>query len=92
MFRSCVRFVMSDHSGMGKSLYIKRLADSLKRGLENSTDVIHVTVPLHGPVVTPDTVLNLFKGHAKNPTCYIYHIDIAPNVSNCSMTNSMHAL
>ena len=67
---------------MGKSLYIQRLAEDLKsHGLKQSG--VHVTIPLHGPVVTPDTVLDLFEAHMKNPnpTCSIYHIDIAPNVS-----------
>ena len=79
--RSCVRFVTSDRSGMGKSLYIKRLADNLKLSIQPISDVFHVVIPLHGPAVTPDTVLELFKDHAKTPTCCIYHIDIAPNVS-----------
>ena len=64
---------------MGKSLYIQRLAESLQANLRQ-TDAVHVTIPLHGPVVTPDTVLELFKDHLKKPTCCIYHIDIAPNV------------
>ncbi len=64
---------MSSGSGMGKSLHIKHLA-------EKHTSADHVIIPLHGPVVTPDTVLELFEDHAKNDTCCIYHIDIAPNV------------
>ncbi len=78
--RSCVRLVISDRSGMGKSLYIKHLAENLKYNLQRSADAVHVTIPLHGPVVTPDTVLELFIDQAKNPTCCIYQIDIAPNV------------
>ena len=65
--------MLSDSSGMGKSLYIKRLA-------EKHTSAQYVIIPLHGPVVTPDTVLELFDEHAKNKTCCIYHIDIAPSV------------
>ena len=65
---------------MGKSLYIQRLAETLKSRGPGQFGA-HVTLPLHGPVVTPDTVLDLFKDHMKNPTCCIYHIDIAPNVS-----------
>jgi len=68
---------------MGKSLYIKRLADRLRSTLQHSTDAVHVTVPLHGPVVTPDTVLDFLQDHAKNPSCFIYHIDIAPSVGYC---------
>ena len=83
--RSCVRFVMSDRSGMGKSLYIKRLAESLTFNLQCPAEVVHVTIPLHGPVVTPDSVLELFQEHANNATCCIYHIDIAPKVSSTLM-------
>ena len=73
LYRSCVRIVSSNRSGMGKSLYILRLSEKLKKQR-------YVTIPLHGPVVTPDTVLELFKDHMMNPTCCIYHIDIGPNV------------
>lgn len=80
--RSCVRFVTADRSGMGKSLYIKRLAENLKKqNFRQSADIVQVTIPLHGPVVTSDTVLELLKEHIRSPTCCIYHIDIAPNVS-----------
>lgn len=64
---------------MGKSLYVQRLAEKLQSSL-NTTEPMHVTIPLHGPVVSSDTVLELFKDHMKRPTCCIYHIDIAPNV------------
>ena len=76
---SCVRVVSSDRSGMGKSLYIKFLAEKLAEKQPNS-GVVHVTIPLHGPVVSPDTVLELFKDHLEKPPCCIYHIDIAPSV------------
>ena len=79
-YSSCVRIVSSKRSGMGKSLYIQRLAKRLKLNFNQSSDVHHVTIPLHGPVITPDTVLEFFKDNMKNPTCCIYHIDIAPNV------------
>ena len=77
---SCVRIILSNRSGMGKSLYVQRLAENLKSHGSGQFGA-HVTIPLHGPVVTPDTVLDLFKDQMKNPTCCIYHIDIAPNVS-----------
>lgn len=77
---SLVRIVSSDRSGMGKSLYIKRLAQDLAINLRQNEEAVHVTIPLHGPLVTPDTVLHLFKDHFKNQTCCIYHIDISPSV------------
>ena len=76
---SCVRVVSSTRSGMGKSLFITRLADRL--GQYKSTGTIHVTVPIHGPVVTVDTVMESFKDHMKDVTPIIFHFDIAPSVS-----------
>lgn len=64
---------------MGKSLYIQRLAKKLQDKF-NLTEAVHVTIPLHGPVVTPDAVLELFKDHFEKPLCCIYHLDIAPDV------------
>ena len=64
---------------MGKSLYILRLAENLQKKLKTSKPV-HATIPLHGPVVTPDTILDLFEEHWNKPTSYIYHIDVASNV------------
>lgn len=63
---------------MGKSLYVSRLAKGLQDHLGVSD--VYVTIPLHGPVVTLDSVLELFKDHTMNPKCCIYHLDIAPNV------------
>lgn len=79
MHSSSVRIVSSDRSGMGKSLYIRNLAERLREKQPDS-DAVHVTIPLHGPIVTPDTVMELFKDHFEKPSCCIYHIDIAPNV------------
>lgn len=79
LYRSRVRIVSSNRCGMGKSLYVQRLAEKLQDKI-NVTEAVHVSIPLHGPVVTPDTVLELFKDHFKKPFCYIYHLDIAPNV------------
>ena len=69
---------------MGKSLYTQRLAEALQDKLPESSrsGTVHVTIPLHGPEVTPDSVLALLKGHLRKPACYIYHIDIAPSVSS----------
>ena len=76
---SCVRVVSSTRSGMGKSLYIKRRAQQLVR-LASNHDV-HVTIPIHGPVATGDTLLEFFDQHTKRDACTIYHLDIAPRVS-----------
>ena len=76
---SCVRVVSSTRSGMGKSLFITRMADRLRKS--KSTGPVHVIVPIHGPVVTTDTVMEFLKDHMKDVTSTIFHFDIAPSVS-----------
>ena len=68
---------------MGKSLYIQRRADELKQMTQNplSTNPVHVTIPIHGPVATSDIVLEFLKQHMDRRNCTIYHLDIAPSVS-----------
>ena len=64
---------------MGKSLFITRMVDCLRDC--KATGTIHVTVPIHGPVVTMDTVMEFLKDHMKDATSTIFHFDIAPSVS-----------
>ena len=64
---------------MGKSLFITRMADRLRKS--KSTGPVHVIVPIHGPVVTTDTVMEFLKDHMKDVTSTILHFDIAPSVS-----------
>ena len=70
----------SYRSAMGKSLYIQRLAENLKKTSDISYAPLLTTVPLHGPNVTCDTLLRFLKDHMKHPSCCIYHIDIASSV------------
>ena len=79
LFRSCVRIVTSNRAGMGKSLYIKRLREALET--QTSVQPLEVVVPLHGPVVTADTVVKALEKHFGKHTATIFHIDIAPSVS-----------
>ena len=82
VFRCTVRVVASNASGMGKSLYVKRLAQKLKRHCQIESK--HVIVPIHGPVVNADTVMMSLNNHAANqiPTAQIIHLDIASSVSS----------
>ncbi|XP_064403130.1 E3 ubiquitin-protein ligase RNF213-like isoform X2 [Halichondria panicea] len=75
---SCVRVVSSTRSGMGKSLYVKKISASLRKAISN--DGVHVTIPIHGPVVTADTLMDYFKNYAGRDNSTIYHLDIAPRV------------
>ena len=79
--RSCVRVVSSNRTGMGKSLFIQRMANQLGVITNDSTKSTPVVIPIHGPVATADVVLNFLKDHYKEDKCKIYHFDIAPSVS-----------
>ena len=65
---------------MGKSLYIKRLKEALET--QTSRPPLEVVVPVHGPVVTADTVVVALLEHFGNTRATIFHLDIAPNVCN----------
>ena len=64
---------------MGKSLFIMRMVEQLQMNVR-STKKSCVTIPLHGPKVSPDTVLNYLQKYMQESTCTIYHLDIAPSV------------
>ena len=74
--------VTSDRTGMGKSLYIQRMKEELKTKCSGlSTDVI---VPVHGPKVTCDSIVQLFRTSFVNDNTnqtILFHLDISPNVS-----------
>ena len=75
-----MRVVKSKRSGMGKSLYIRKLAKKLEQ-FKNSTPS-HVTIPIHGPIVTPDTVLKFLREYVDQSfTSTIVHFDISPKVA-----------
>ena len=80
VYRSKVRVVSSTRSGMGKSLYIQRLTETLQ-ALLPSNAVARVTIPIHGPTITPDMMLDFFEKHMDTDVCTIYHLDIAPSVN-----------
>ncbi len=75
-----VRIVISQRSAMGKSLFVQRLAENLSLYRKHLSDRVLVTIPIHGPVVTQDVILDFLTKHMNNPTCCIYHIDISPSV------------
>ena len=79
--RSCARVVSSKRTGMGKSLFIQRMANQLGVVTNNPTKSTPVVIPIQGPVVTADVVLNFLKDHYREDKCKIYHFDIAPSVS-----------
>jgi hypothetical protein len=68
-----VRVVQSNRAGMGKSLYIQRLAE--KRVCKQ-----HVIIPIHGPSITTDSLLERLKDYVAGYSSAVFHIDIAPSV------------
>ena len=67
---------------MGKSLYIKRLREKLET--MTKCRPVEVVIPIHGPIVTADTVVESLMDHFGNARATIFHLDIAPNVcSTC---------
>ena len=79
--RMCVRIIKSARSGMGKSLYVKKMAQKLEK--LRGTGPYIITVPIHGPKVTPDHVLELLQSFLDSNVCNsaIIHFDISPKVS-----------
>ena len=63
---------------MGKSLFISRMAAQL-RELKGEEKVI-LTIPIHGPHVTTDSVMKCLEPHQDNSHSTIIHFDIAPSV------------
>lgn len=82
--RSCVRVVSSTRAGMGKSLFITRMAERLLKRKGEGTVII--TIPIHGPHVTTDTVMEYLGSHQDNTYGTILHFDIAPSVNNTKST------
>ena len=73
--------VSSRRNGMGKSLFIQRMANRLGIVANSPAKSIPAVIPIHGPLVTADVVLNFLKEHYKDEKCKIYHFDVAPSVS-----------
>ena len=76
-----MRVVTSQRAGMGKSLYIKRRVEALNHELATNDGPHEVIVPIHGPSVTPDTIVGALKEHMGISYPMIFHFDIAPSVS-----------
>ena len=68
---------------MGKSLCVKRMTERLKKKLKVPvTYPLCVTIPIHGPSVDCDEVMNSLVCHANpvEPFPQIFHFDVAPSV------------
>ena len=65
---------------MGKSLYIHRMKELLAS--KTSVDSHEIIIPIHGPKVTTDTIVEALKGEFSNTKATIFHLDISPSVRN----------
>ena len=79
-FSSYARVVSSERAGMGKSLFIRRLSEQLTT--LTSQGPHHVIIPLHGPKVTPDTLIESLNKYIGNSQATMFHLDISPSVSD----------
>lgn len=88
LFRLCVRVVLSSRAGMGKTLYITQMAEKLQSKVEGYN--VLITIPIHGPVVTTDSVMEYLVKHSGTSHCAILHFDISPSVINCVAIIPLH--
>lgn len=77
-----MRIITSTRAGLGKSLYIKQFSEELEKKTHSGHHC--ATVPIHGPKVTPNKVVEALRRSAleKKMRAIIFHIDIAQSVSD----------
>ncbi|XP_063441660.1 E3 ubiquitin-protein ligase rnf213-alpha-like [Mytilus trossulus] len=79
--RCSVRVVKSWRAGVGKSLYKKRMVESLVKQVSSTQNSI--TIPLHEKTLNNDEIMDVFKEEILSPQKYrprIFHIDISHEV------------
>ena len=82
-YSSCVRIVQSERVGMGKSLYILRLAEDLT-GKYNVTEPL-TSIRVHGPSIDEDRIMDQLQSlRVQSSKTLIVHFDISPSVSSIS--------
>ena len=80
-----MRVVTSSRAGMGKSLYIQRMKEELI-AKKSSNEICDVVIPVHGPKVTSDGIVQSLKQpfeHHTSNQAILFHLDVAPNVCVC---------
>ncbi|XP_067057901.1 E3 ubiquitin-protein ligase rnf213-alpha-like isoform X3 [Acropora muricata] len=86
----CVRVVSSNRGGLGKTLFVRRLADQLPNLVNNDMVLshspntsLHVTVPLHGNSTDSSMLVDSLLPHGVRsdvPLSRVFHLDVAPSV------------
>ena len=64
---------------MGKTLFVTRMAQKLQAVVPAAHSPL-ITIPVHGPVVTTDSIVQCLVGHENTSECTIIHFDIPPSV------------
>ena len=91
-----MRFIVSERSGCGKGLMVRRLSQPLESFLNNEIETrqlkalgrdspLCITVPIHGKMVDKSAVVEALNPHAvlpNIPLSRIFHLDISPSVGN----------
>ena len=78
LYSSCIRVVSSSRAGMGKTLFITRMSERLQTKVTGYNVLIQI--PIHGPQVTTDSVMELLVKHQDTSHSTILHFDISPSV------------
>ena len=78
LYSSCIRVVSSSRAGMGKTLFITRMSERLQTKVTGHNVLIQI--PIHGPKVTTDSVMELLVKHQDTSHSTILHFDISPSV------------
>ncbi|CAI8017205.1 E3 ubiquitin-protein ligase rnf213-alpha [Geodia barretti] len=75
---SCVRVISSTRAGMGKTLYVTRMKEKLQAVTPRHNSLI--TIPVHGPIVTVDSMIERLVQNEDSCDYSILHFDIPPSV------------
>ena len=73
--RFCVRVVSSNRAGMGKTLFITRMAKKLQQVVRVGN--VHIRIPIHGPCATVDSIMKYLLDHQNITSCTILHFNIS---------------
>ena len=68
---------------MGKTLFITRMVEKLQ-ALKPGYKAL-ITIPVHGPVVTTDSIMECLVHHVGDSDCTVIHFDISPSVSQSNI-------
>jgi len=84
LLRISARLITSQRAGVGKSLYVQRTVQRLKREVTSHADPPHVYIPMLQQRASPDVVLHYLLPYSCEPgqrRSRIIHFDVTPEVS-----------